>query len=328
MRGCILDAGSLGSGVDLQPLLATLPKWSVWEATAPADVSNRIADAEIVLTNKVPLCADDLVKARRLRYVSVLATGTNIVDLTAAESLGVRVSNVRDYASDAVAQHAMSLMLALAGNLLSYAADVDYGRWAFSPYFCLHGRPIFELKGKTLTIVGFGSQGRRLATLAEAFGMVVQVARRPGRSAEEDCRPLLAELLPVSDILSFHCPLTPATQNLLHAGNIYQLKPGALVINCARGGIVDEEALAAALACGHLGGAALDVATVEPLPLAHPLTKIRHPNFIITPHIAWASIEARRRLLAETVANIEAYCAGLCRNAVIWPKASERVAHP
>jgi glycerate dehydrogenase len=318
--GVILDAGSLGPGIDLAPLRAVLPRWTIHEATRPEQVAPRIREADIVLTNKVPLGGRELDQAPRLRLISVLATGTNNIDLDAARARGVAVSNVRDYSTDSVVQHTLSLMLALAGNLASYRDDVRQGRWQESPFFCFFNRPIVSLAGKTLTIVGYGSQGRKLAGAAEALGMQVQIAARPGvpRAVTSDVpRAPLDELLPHTDVLSFHCPLTQDTTRLLNHDSVFRLKKGALVINCARGGLIDEHALVAALEQDHLAGAAIDVVSVEPPPPDHPFMTLRHPNFILTPHIAWASLESRQRLVRETAANIEAFLRGQVRNDVV-----------
>lgn len=316
MKATILDAASLGPDLDLSPLLSLPLSWEVWDSTPPALRQERCAGAAIILSNKVQIDAALMAAVPQLRLISVLATGTNNVDLVQAAAAGIAVSNVRDYASEAVVQHTLCLMLALAGNLLSYSADVQQNRWHTSPFFCYFNRPINSLSGRNLGIVGYGSQGRRLATIARAMGMNVLLAARSGQQSGDGERLALDELLPRCDVLSFHCPLTPETQSLLHRGNIYHLKKNALVINCARGGIVDETALMEALASGHLGGAALDVLSQEPPAADHPLVHFKHPNFILTPHIAWASLDARQRLLAETVENIKAFLQGQTRNAV------------
>ena len=311
MNGCILDVGSLGPDIDLTAILATLPEWSVWESTLPEQVSERLVDMQIVLTNKVQLRREHLQAAPSLRYISILATGTNNVDLVAAALQQVAVGNVRDYSTDSVVQHTLMLILALAGNLSANGSGETRSKWQDSPFFCYFNRPIVELKGKVLTIVGYGSQGQKLAALAQCLGMTVHIARRPGLSSEAEAsavnRRPLDELLPLTDVLSMHCPLTPATVNLLNLDNIFKLKKGALVINCARGGIVNEEALALALARGHLGGAGVDVLTTEPPSATHPLMNVTHPNFILTPHVAWGSLESRQRLIDATAQNIRTF---------------------
>jgi len=305
--------------VDLGPILATLPEWMVWDATAPEQVAERLAGVQLVLSNKVAIRAEHLHEASSIKYIGILATGTNNVDVPAAAALRVSVSNVRDYSTDSVVQHTLMLILALAGNLPSYASKATRSAWKDSPFFCYFGRPVVELKDKHLTIVGYGSQGKKLAALAQGLGMVVHIARRPGAesgAASSGDRLPLDELLPITDVLSVHCPLTEATTNLLNFDTIFKLKKGALVINCARGGLINEEALAAALASNHLGGAAVDVLTVEPPPAHHPLLQVDHPNFILTPHIAWGSLESRQRLIAEAAQNVSAFVKGERRNLV------------
>ncbi len=319
MKACILDAGSLGPDITLDAILETPFEWTVWNTSRADEVKERIAEVQLVLSNKAPLNRDSLRHASQLRYISVLATGTNNVDLEAARDLSIQVSNVRHYSTEAVVQHTLSFLLALSGQLLSYHTDVKAYRWQGSPHFCYFNRPIHDLRGQVLTIVGYGSQGRRLAAVASQLGMDVRLVGRDrsgGIETDGFPRRSLAELLPLTDVLSFHCPLTPETQHLLHAGNILQLKKGALVINCARGGLIDEEALASALECGHLGGAGIDVLAAEPPSFDHPLMKVKHPNFIMTPHIAWASLGARRRLVEETAENIRTFLRGTPRNVV------------
>jgi len=314
MKGCILDAGSLGPDIDLTAILATLPEWSVWESTRPEHVQERLADVQIVLTNKVAVRRAHLQATPALKLISVLATGTDHIDLIAAAEQHVAVRNVRDYSTDSVVQHTLMLILALAGNLSANGSGENRAKWLSSPFFCHFNRPIVELKGKILTIVGHGSQGQKLAALARGLGMVVHIARRPGTSSNQESpgfeRRPLDELLPLTDVLSFHCPLTPTTVNLLNLDNIFKLKKGALVVNCARGGIINEEALALALAREHLGGAGVDVLTTEPPLATHPLMNVSHPNFILTPHVAWGSLESRQRLIDETAKNVRAFLSG------------------
>ena len=319
-KGCILDAGSLGPDADLGPILATLPEWKVWNSTQEGEVMGRIADVEVVLSNKIMIDAAHFRDAKKLRFIGVLATGSNNVDLAAARRHGVEVCNVKHYSTAAVVQHTLSLILNLAGNLQTYIKDVRDQKWQTSPFFCYFNGPIVELSGRVLTIVGAGSQGRALAQIAESMGMIVHFARRPGTggASEEGSQRLpLAELLPLTDVLSFHCPLTDATRDLLNMDNIFKLRKGALVVNCARGGIVNEEALMAALSRGHLGGAAIDVLSSEPPSASHPLLKVSHPNFILTPHIAWATGASRQRLIQETAANLRAFFAGHTVNSVL-----------
>ncbi len=314
MKACLLDADSLGPGMDLSPLHKILPDLKVWANTEPQETEARLKDVNIVLSNKVKISEEHIRANPQIRYIGVLATGTNNVAMEAAEAAGIVVCNVQDYATDSVVQHTLALLLSLAGNLSSYQADVQAHRWLESRTFCYYNRPIMSLQGKIFTLVGFGHQGQKIADLVRAFGMKVEIVTRRGR--KDPVRKILEDLLPTTDVLSFHCPLNKETFELLNESNIFKMKKGGIVLNCARGGLVNEHALAKALNEGHLGGAGFDVATVEPPPLDHPLMQIKHPNFILTPHIAWASNESRQRLLEDVIANIEAFLAGKPRQQV------------
>ncbi|KPK55721.1 MAG: glycerate dehydrogenase [Thiotrichales bacterium SG8_50] len=316
MRGVFLDRDSVDSGdLDLSVLEDALDNWQLYATTATPQVAERIAGAEIVVSNKVPLTADTLAQASELRLICVAATGTNNVDLAAATELGIAVCNVRGYATPAVVQHVFALILALSTRLPQYQRAVAEGRWQRSPFFCLLDYPIREIAGKHLGIVGFGELGRGVARVAEAFGMRVSVAARPGTVAAAG-RVALAELLRQVDILSLHCPLTAQTRGLIGAEALALMKPDALLINTARGGIIDESALAEALREGKLGGAGIDVVEREPPAAGDPLLAPDIPNLILTPHIAWASRESRQRLLNEVAENIRAYHLGQIRNQV------------
>lgn len=308
MKGVMLDRGSLDRGdLDFTALEATLDRWSYHEATEPSQVAERIAGADVVVTNKVVLDRAILQGADKLRMVAIAATGTNNVDLEAAAESGIAVRNVRAYATPSVVQHVFSLILALTTRMEAYSADVRQGAWARSRQFCLLDHPIAELSGMTLGIVGFGTLGQAVARTAEAgFGMKVLVAQRPGGAAREGRQPL-DELLPQVDVLSLHCPLTPQTRNLIDGTALARMKPGAILVNTARGGIVDEAALAASLRSGRLGGAGVDVLTEEPPRHGNPLLDPSIPNLIVTPHIAWASRQSRQRLLDGVGGNIRAW---------------------
>lgn len=326
MRGVFLDLASIDTGeLNLDGLRALLPDWDWYEATRPQEVAQRIAQAQVVVTNKVVLTREHIVGAPDLRFIAIAATGTDNVDIAAANEQGVRVSNVRGYATPSVVQHTFALMLALATRLPRYSAAVAEGRWARSAQFCLLDYPIFELAGRTLGIVGYGELGQAVARAARAFGMRVKVAARPGAesgtaaapgSARASERLPLDELLPQVDVLSLHCPLTEYTRGLIGARALALLPEHALLINTARGGIVDEQALATALRTGRLGGAGVDVLSVEPPRDGNPLLALDIPNLILTPHIAWASREARQRMLDEIGHNIRAFLEGRPRNPV------------
>ncbi len=319
MRGVILDAASLGEDVDLAPVLSLAGDWACHASTPATDVAARIRDAEVVLSNKVPLTAASLAVAPRLRLVVVMATGTNNVDLAAATQQGIAVCNARAYATASVAQHTMLLLLALARSLLSAERSARDGTWSRSPFFCVLGHPTLELGNRRLGIVGHGELGREVARLARAFGMRVALAALPGRryADAEDCpRMPLEDLLPWADVISLHCPLTATTRGLIGAPELARMRPDALLINTARGGIVDEHALLDALRAGRLGGAALDTLECEPPPADSPLLNAGLPNLIITPHVAWASREARQRLVDQLGEILREFRAGRFMNRV------------
>jgi glycerate dehydrogenase len=315
-RGIVLDLGSIDRGdMDLTRLEAACGRWRLHASTRAEELAERLNGAEVVVTNKVVLDRSALQKARP-RLVCVAATGTNNLDLQAARELGIAVTNVTAYATPSVVQHVFALMLAHATRLLDYREAVRKGAWAVSEHFCLLDFPIRELKGKTLGIIGFGELGRGVARAAEAFDMRVLVGARPGSEPSEG-RLSLHDLLPLVDVLSLHCPLTEQTRNLIGAAELARMRPDALLVNTARGGIVDEAALADALRRGVIGGAAVDVLTAEPPASGNPLLASDLPNLILTPHTAWASSESRQRLVDEVAANIRAFVKGENRNRVV-----------
>ena len=316
-RGVFLDLATLDRGdIDLGPLHRACPQWDLYAETEPGVRAERIRDATLVVSNKVVLDRNTLSAAERLRLICIAATGTNNLDLDAARERGIRVSNVTGYATQAVVQHVFSLILALTTRLLEYRQAVSEGGWGRSRQFCLLDFPIRELAGRTLGILGYGELGRAVGRLGEAFGMHVRVAQRPGGSPQAGRAPL-DELLQEADVLSLHCPLTESTRNLIGERELRLMKPDAILINTARGGIVDEGALADALRRGHPGGAGIDVLTVEPPRDGNPLLAPDIPNLIVTPHVAWASREARQRLLNEVAENIRAFFAGESRNRLV-----------
>ncbi|QKT03086.1 2-hydroxyacid dehydrogenase [Ectothiorhodospiraceae bacterium 2226] len=315
-RGVFLDLGSVDAGdLDLAALRAALPQWDLHAATAPDALAARLAAAEVVVTNKTVLDGAALAAAPRLRLVCVAATGTNNVDLDAARARGIAVSNVRAYATPSVVQHVFALMFALATRLIDYRAAVRAGAWARAAHFALLDYPVQELAGRTLGIVGYGELGRAVAHAAEAFGMRVRVAQSLEGAAQAGRVPL-DELLADVDVLSLHCPLTPRTRGLIGAAQLARMRPHALLINTARGGIVDEAALADALRAGRLGGAGVDTLSSEPPRAGNPLLAADIPNLIVTPHTAWASRASRQRLLDDVARNIVAWRRGQARNRV------------
>ncbi|MHB8473517.1 MAG: 2-hydroxyacid dehydrogenase [Gammaproteobacteria bacterium] len=317
MLGVFLDRDTVDRGdLDLGPLAAALPDWRLHDFSRPAQVAERLAEASVAVTNKVLLDAMTLAAAPALRLICVTATGTNNVDLEAARQCGITVCNVRGYATPAVVQHVFALILALTTRLFDYQRDVTAGRWQDSPYFCLLDHPIRELAGRSLGIVGYGELGRAVAHVAGAFGMRVLIAQsRVGPPCAE--RLPLDELLTTVDVVSLHTPLTPQTRGMIGAPQLALMKADALLINTARGGLIDEWALADALRAGRLGGAGIDVLAEEPPHSDSPLLAADIPNLIVTPHIAWASREARQRVVNEIAANVQAFLAGTPRNVVV-----------
>lgn len=319
MHGVILDADSLGPGLDLTRLRAQLNSWDWHARTDPEETADRIREADVVITNKVVLDADAFSAAQRLQLVCVAATGVNNIDLQAAREHGVTVCNATGYGTPSVVQHTFALMLALATRLPDYQAAVRAGEWSRSPFFCLLDFPITELAGKTLGIVGYGTLGQGVASVAHAFGMDVQIAARPGAAEIPPDRLAVADLLERADVLTLHCPLTDATRGLIGQAELERMKPDALLINTARGGIIDEAALADALRAGLIGGAGMDVLTQEPPRDGNPLLADDIPNLIVTPHSAWGSQAARQRLVEQVADHIANFQAGQPSNVVAGP---------
>jgi glycerate dehydrogenase len=315
-RAVFLDHASLDLGdLNLQPLQQAFAALTLHPQTAPEQVAERLQGAQVAISNKVPLTAATFAACPELKLVLVTATGTNNVDLAAARAHGVVVSNCQGYGTPSVAQHCLMLLLALATRLPDYQRDVAAGRWQQASQFCLLDHPIVELEGKTLGLLGHGELGGAVARLAEAFGMRVLLGQLPGRPPRED-RIALHELLPQVDALTLHCPLNEQTRNLIGAAELALMKPQAFLINTARGGLVDEQALADALRRGHLGGAATDVLLQEPPKDGNPLLAADIPRLIVTPHNAWGSREARQRIVGQVAENAAAFFAGAPRRLV------------
>jgi glycerate dehydrogenase len=317
MRAIFLDYGTVSyADLDAAPLLRVLPGLELRGDTAAADIDAAIAGARVVLLNKCRLTRAQLAGAGGLRLVALAATGTDNVDLVAARELGIAVCNVRGYATAAVVQHVWAMILSLTQKLPEYHRAAVDGSWARSAAFTAPGQPIRELSGRVLGIVGWGELGRGVAGAATGFGMRVAVANRPGGPALAE-RMDLDALLPLADVLSLHCPLTDATRGLIGAAELARMKPDALLINTARGALVDGAALAAALRAGRLGGAGIDVLPREPPVDGDPLLDPGIPNLLVTPHVAWAAREARQRCLDEMAANIRDFLAGGRRGRVV-----------
>lgn len=288
--------------------------WREHGATSAGQVVERLRGATIAITNKVPLRAADIAQLPELKMVAVAATGTDNVDLDACRARAIVVSNIRNYSLVSVPEHCIGLILALRRNMKAYCADVDAGRWQASSRFCLLDHPIGDLAGSRLGIVGYGALGKKVALLGRAFGMRVSVVSRSPMDDPDVDVVTLDELLATCDVVSLHLPLTARTANMIGARELARMKRGALLINTARGGLVDEAALAAALSDGTLGGAGFDVLSEEPPAPDNPLLALRLPNFILTPHVAWASAGAMQTLADMLIDNVEAFDAGQPRN--------------
>ncbi|TIC84666.1 D-2-hydroxyacid dehydrogenase [Crenobacter intestini] len=309
-----LDRDSLAVPVPSFPFPHT---YTEYPATRRDEIAARGAGAQVLITNKVPVGEAELAALPELRLIAVAASGVNHIDLDACRARGVAVANIRHYGDEAVAEHAFMLMLALMRNLPAYQRDVAAGLWANSPNFCLFGAPIRDLKGRMLGIVGRGGIGDALAVRARAFGMQVVFVERRGAPAVRDGYLGFDDALSRCDVLSLHCPLNDTTRGMLGEQELQAMKPGAVLVNTARGGLVDEFALVAALKYGQLGGAGFDVLAEEPPVNGSPLLKARLPNLIVTPHVAWSSHEAMSALARQLVDNIAAFVEGEARNRVV-----------
>lgn len=322
MKAAFLDFASLGpADIDTGALEATLPGIALYPWTAPGDVAGRIADRQVLLVNKVHLDRETLRAAPALRLVCLAATGTDNVDLAAARELGVAVCNIRNYCTPSVVQHTFALLLALTSRLPEYQALLAGGAWQRSRHFCLLDFPVRELAGRTFGVVGYGQLGRAVASVASALGMQVVASsswREASGTGEAGGVPRLPlpQLLGMADVVSLHCPLTPATRQLINQDSLALMRPDAVLLNTARGGLVDGTALVAALRQGRLGGAGIDVLPEEPPVAGDPLLEARLPNLLVTPHVAWGARESRQRALDEVVANVGDFLAGGRRNRV------------
>jgi glycerate dehydrogenase len=311
----VLDAYVANPGDYSWGTLEEFGSCRIWQRTeSPFEVLERAAGAEIVLTDKVEIRRALLEKLPALRMISVLATGYNVVDIAAAKELGIVVCNVPNYSTSSVTQHVFAVLLQLLHHTDSYARAVAEGAWCRSPDFTIFLESIRELEGMTLGIIGYGAIGSSVAAVARAFGMRILASSRKPKELAGVHFTDLPSLLSQSDVVSLHCPQTEQTSGLINRQTLAQMKKGAILINAARGGLLDEEAVAEALNSGHLSAAALDVLSTEPPSPDNPLLKAK--NCLITPHIAWAGLNARRRLLEVTFNNIRAYLEGKPLNVV------------
>jgi glycerate dehydrogenase len=328
MRAVFLDFGTVShDDLDTTRLERVLPGITLHSTSTEAEVDERIAGVEYILTNKLNITRARMRAVPGLKFIGLTATGTNNVDLQAARELGIAVCNIRDYCTASVAQHVLGAILMLTHRFREYGQAAVDGTWSRSEQFTVPGAPIRELTGKILGIVGFGTLGRAVARAAkDALGMRVLVAERPGGAAGREpdsstsigpVRATLDEVLRAADVLSLHCPLTPATTGLIGERELALMKPDAIIINTARGALIDLDALAAALKGGDLGGAAIDVLPKEPPSEGSVLFEPGIPNLLVTPHIAWAAFEARQRAVDELASHIEDFQRGGRRGRVV-----------
>jgi glycerate dehydrogenase len=318
VKAVFLDFATVSNGdLDMSALKRVLPDVVLHDVTPDADIAQRMAGAHIVLTNKLRIGRELIEANPQLRFVGVSATGTNNVDLDAARDHTVAVCNVRDYCTRSVMQHVLAVILAHTHRVREFSRLAIDGSWTRTPQFTMLNYPIRELSGRVLGIVGYGTLGRAVAQSAQAaLDMRVMIAGRPGEPVAPG-RVDLEALLREADVLSLHCPLTAATANMISTRELALMKPDALLVNTARGGLIDSAALVAALRAGKIGGAAIDVLPQEPPLDGNPLVDPTIPNLILTPHIAWAAKEARQRCVDEVAANIADFLKGGTRNRVV-----------
>ncbi len=290
--------------------------WDEYETTPPARVVERLEHATIAITNKVPLRSDVLAQLPRLRMIGVAATGHDVIDIPACRERGIVVSNIRNYAVHTVPEHVFALILALRRNILAYRRDVERGRWQEVDQFCFFDHAIRDLHGSTLGIFGEGVLGQGTARIGQAFGMRVLFAEHAGAKPKGVQLTPVDRVLAESDIISLHCPLTADSRNMIGMAQLRRMKRDAILINTARGGLVNETDLATALKEGIIGGAGFDVLTKEPPKDGNPLLELRMPNFILTPHVAWASDGAMQALADQLIDNVEAFARGSPVNTV------------
>lgn len=317
MKIVVLDGYTENPGDLSWESLAQLGELTVYPRTPAEEIIPRIGDAEIVYTNKTPLTRETLLACPNVRFIGVLATGYNVVDVQAARERNIPVCNVPTYGTSAVAQFTFALLLELCHHVADHAASVQAGEWSRCADFCYWKHPLMELKGKTMGIIGFGRIGQAVAHLAVAFGMDVLAYDRHTDPSLETSSIHYAELDTLyarSDVISLHCPLFPETEKMINADSIRRMKKGVLLLNTSRGGLIDEAALAAALQDGTVAGAGLDVVSTEPIRMDNHLLGL--PNCLITPHIAWAPKESRQRLMDVAVDNLRSFLNGHTQNAV------------
>jgi len=319
MRAVFLDFGTMGADeLDPSVLAAVVPELEVFDSTPAQLVAERIDGVEFVFANKVRMTADIIANSGELRFIGLTATGVDNVDLEAARQHDVAVCNIRSYCTRSVVEHVFAVLLNLAHNIRRYDRSARFGAWQRADNFCMLQFPIRELSAMTIGVVGHGNLGAAVANMAQQFGMTVMLARRPGSEARpDDGRFDLREILECSDAISLHCPLTEETRGLIGGDELKLMQPDAILINTARGGLVDSAALVAALRAGTIAAAAVDVLPQEPPVDGDPLLDYDGDNLIVTPHIAWATVEARQQAIDEVAANVRAFLAGERRNRVV-----------
>ncbi len=310
----VLDGFTLNPG-DLQwDGFSQLGDLTVYDRTSEDEILDRIAGASIVITNKTPLTKETIAAASDMRYIGVLATGYNVVDVNAASEHKVVVTNIPTYGTDAVAQFTFALLLEIAHHVQRHSDAVKEGRWSTNPDFCFWDYPLMELAGKTMGLIGYGRIGQAVAAIARAFGMRVIAYDSFPQPEHSDVYVSLEELLQKSDVVSLHCPLFAETEGIINKKNIALMKDGVIILNTSRGPLIVEEDLAAALNSGKVGYAALDVVSKEPIEATNPLLTAK--NILITPHIAWAPKESRARLMGIAVENLRSFLEGAAMNVV------------
>ncbi len=317
MKAVLLDWATMGPGLDVSELRALLPELDIYDDTDDSQLSERIADAEIVLGNKIILSDAVLEGAPNLRFIGLTATGTDNVDLGAAKQRGIAVCNIRAYCTQSVVEHVFGCLLNLAHNLDTYIADVRDGAWQEAENFCMLTYPIRELSSMTLGIVGYGELGRGVARIARAFNMDVLIAARPGSREVPVDRVSMEDLLQRADVISLHCPLNESTHRLFGAPEFAAMKDTAILINTARGGLVDSQALIDALRDGEIAAAVIDVLPKEPPTDSDPLLDYKGDDLMVTPHMAWGTLTARQGAIDELTANVAAFLDGQERNRVV-----------
>jgi glycerate dehydrogenase len=317
MKAVFLDYSTVGPGLDTSPLTALLPSLEIFDGTQDDQVLDRISDAEFVFANKIRISDALFDAAPKLRFIGLTATGTDNIDLDSARRYGVAVCNIRGYCSSSVTEHVFGVLLMLAHNLHTYTTAVRDGAWQKSENFCMLTYPVRELSSMTMGIVGFGELGRCVARKAREFDMEVIVSARPGSDSVPDDRVTFDDLLERSDVVSLHCPPTAATQGLIGVEALRRMKSSAILINTARGALIDSAALANALRDGDIAAAAIDVVPEEPPINGNPLLDYSGDNLVVTPHIAWSTDRARQDSIMELAANVAAFLKGEERNRVI-----------